>query len=62
MVIPMVGGAVAGIILDGLLGTTPLCVLSGLAIGTLTSAIGIALYIRAGVRRGMTDGTSEHGS
>jgi hypothetical protein len=62
MVIPMVGGAVAGIILDGMLGTTPLCVLSGLAVGTLISAIGIALYIRAGVRRGMTDGTSDHGS
>jgi hypothetical protein len=62
MVIPMVGGAVAGMILDGVLGTTPLCVLSGLAIGTLISAIGIALYIRAGVRRGMTDGTSDHGS
>ena len=62
MVIPMVGGAVAGMILDGVLGTTPLCVLSGLAIGTLISAVGIALYIRAGVRRGMTDGTSDHGS
>lgn len=62
MVIPMVGGAVAGIILDGMLGTTPLCVLSGLAVGTLISAIGIALYIRAGVRRGMTDGTADHGS
>ena len=62
MVIPMVGGAVAGIILDGVLGTTPLCVLSGLAIGTLISAIGVALYIRAGVRRGMTDGASDHGS
>jgi hypothetical protein len=62
MVIPMVGGAVTGIILDGMLGTTPLCVLSGLAVGTLISAIGIALYIRAGVRRGMTDGTSDRGS
>ena len=62
MVIPMVGGAVAGMILDGVLGTTPLCVLSGVAIGTLISAVGIALYIRAGVRRGMTDGTSDHGS
>ena len=62
MVIPMVGGAVAGMILDGVLGTTPLCVLSGLAIGTLISAAGSALYIRAGARRGMTDGTSDHGS
>ncbi|HET7685213.1 MAG TPA: hypothetical protein VFM19_02265 [Candidatus Limnocylindria bacterium] len=52
MVIPMVGGAVAGLLLDGALGTSPLCVLSGLAVGTLVSAIGVALYIRAGVRKG----------
>jgi hypothetical protein len=57
MVIPIVGGAVAGLVLDGMLGTTPLCVLSGLAVGTLVSAIGIAWYIRAGVRKGYTGGS-----
>ncbi|MGH2393278.1 MAG: AtpZ/AtpI family protein [Candidatus Limnocylindria bacterium] len=62
MVIPMVGGAVAGLVLDGLLGTSPLCVLLGLAVGTLVSAIGIWLLIRAGVRRGYTDGSHRHGS
>jgi hypothetical protein len=56
MVIPMVGGAVAGLILDGSLGTSPLYVLLGLGLGTLISAIGIWLLIRAGVRRGYTDG------
>jgi hypothetical protein len=58
MVIPMVGGAVAGLVIDGMLGTTPLYVLLGLAIGTLISAIGIWLLIRAGVRKGYTDGAS----
>jgi hypothetical protein len=36
-------------------GTTPLYVLIGLAVGTLISAIGIWLLIRAGVRKGYTD-------
>jgi hypothetical protein len=56
MVIPIVGGAVAGLILDRMLGTTPLLVLTGLAVGTLIAAIGIWLLIRAGVRRGYTAG------
>jgi hypothetical protein len=54
MVIPIVGGAVAGLILDGMLATLPLFVLIGLAAGTLIAAIGIWLLIRAGVRRGYT--------
>ena len=59
MVVPMVGGAVAGLILDGMLGTSPVFVLSGLAVGSLIAAIGIWLFIRAGVRRGYTQG--DHG-
>ena len=55
----MVGGAVAGLVLDELLGTSPLLVLSGLVVGTLIAAIGIWLLIRAGVRRGYTDGASQ---
>jgi F0F1-type ATP synthase assembly protein I len=51
----MVGGAVAGLVIDGMQGTTPLYVLIGLAVGTLISAIGIWLLIRAGVRKGYTD-------
>ena len=56
MVIPMVGGAVSGLVLDGLLGTSPLLVLIGVGVGTLIAAIGIWLLIRAGARRGYTDG------
>ena len=62
MVIPMVGGAVAGLVLDAMLETSPLCVLLGLAVGTLISAIGIWLLIRAGVRKGYTDGSRRRGS
>lgn len=60
MVIPMVGGAVAGLVIDGMLGTSPLLVLIGLAVGTLVSAIGIWLLIRAGARKGYTDGSAGH--
>jgi Putative F0F1-ATPase subunit Ca2+/Mg2+ transporter len=56
MVIPMVGGAVAGLVLDRMLGTTPLLVLTGLGVGTLIAAIGIWLLIRVGARRGYTAG------
>ena len=56
MVIPIVGGAVAGLVIDGVLGTSPLCVLTGLGVGTLISALGIWLLIRAGVRKGYTGG------
>jgi hypothetical protein len=56
MVVPMVGGAVAGLVLDRLLHTSPVLVLLGVAVGTLIAAIGIWLLIRTGVRRGYTDG------
>ena len=52
MVIPIVGGSVAGLILDGAFGTSPLLVLIGLAVGSLIAAIGIWFLIRAGTRRG----------
>ena len=56
MVVPMMGGAVSGLVMDGLLGTSPLFVLIGVVVGTLIAAIGIWLLIRTGVRRGFTDG------
>jgi F0F1-type ATP synthase assembly protein I len=61
MVIPIMGGAVAGLILDRNLDTSPLLVLSGLAAGTLIAAIGIWLLIRAGVRKGYTQGRQGDG-
>ena len=52
MALPIVGGSVAGLVLDGVLGTSPLLVLIGLTVGSLIAAIGIWLLIRAGARRG----------
>jgi hypothetical protein len=61
MVIPLVGGAVAGLVLDGMSGTSPLFVLIGLGLGTLISAIGIWLLIRAGTRRYTNVGSPDGG-
>jgi ABC-type nickel/cobalt efflux system permease component RcnA len=58
MVVPMVGGVVAGLVLAGTFGGAML----GLAIGTLISAIGIWLLIRSGVRKGYTDGSRRDGA
>lgn len=62
MVIPLVGGAVVGLVLDGMLATSPLFVLTGVAVGTLVAALGIWLLIRAGVRRGYTGGGPNDGA
>lgn len=56
MVIPIMGGAAAGLIVDRMLGTTPLLVLSGLVVGTLIAAVGIWLLIRSGARKGYIGG------
>ena len=62
MVIPIVGGSVAGLVLDRVFGTSPLLVLLGLAIGSLMAALGVWLLIRVGVRRGYTGGGPRHGA
>jgi hypothetical protein len=62
MVIPMIGGSVAGLVLDRIFGTSPLLVLIGLAVGSMIAASGIWLLIRAGARRGYTDGGSSNGA
>ena len=61
MVIPIVGSVVAGLILDGILATSPLLVLVGLVVGTVLAAVGIWLLIRSGVRNGYTGG-HDHGA
>ena len=49
MLVPMLGGVVFGLVLDAQAGTSPIFVLGGLVLGSLTSGIGIWLYVR--VRR-----------
>ena len=60
MVVPMVGGAVIGLVLDAMLKTSPLFVFIGLAVGTIVSAVGIWLLIRAGVRNGYVARSNGH--
>ncbi len=62
MVVPMVGGAIIGLIADGAFGTSPTMVLIGLGVGSLTAAIGIWLLLRAGMRRGYGDGGPDDGT
>jgi F0F1-type ATP synthase assembly protein I len=45
MVIPILGGAVTGIVVDRLLGTSPLWLLSGFIGGNLVAAAGTWIYI-----------------
>ena len=45
-------GTVAGIVIDGVLATSPLFVLIGLAVGTVIAAVGVWVYIRARLRAG----------
>lgn len=50
--IPMVGGAVLGLLLDRSQGTSPLFVFSGFAVGNVIAITGIWLYIRWHTSRG----------
>ena len=51
VVIPILGGAVTGIVLDRVLGTSPLLVLSGFVVGNLVAILGVWAYIRIQQRR-----------
>lgn len=43
--LPLLGGVVAGLVIDGISGTTPLFVLSGLAIGTIVTVLWLRAFI-----------------
>lgn len=49
--LPLVGGVIAGLVADGTMGTSPLFVLSGLAIGTLVTAVWLRWFITTNVSR-----------
>jgi len=51
MWVPMLGGGVAGMLLDGMLSTSPLFAGIGLLIGTLIAGAGIWAYVRARTSR-----------
>lgn len=51
VVLPLVGGVIAGLVTDGTLETSPLFALSGLVIGTLVTALWLRWFIRTNVTR-----------
>lgn len=57
--LPLVGGVVAGLVADGALGTSPLFVLSGLAIGTLVTALWLRWFITTNVTRLRGEGPAD---
>lgn len=57
--VPMVGGAVAGMLFDGMQGTSPLFVLSGFVVGNLVAIVGVWLYVRV-QRQKMTTRQGDH--
>jgi F0F1-type ATP synthase assembly protein I len=51
VVIPILGGAVTGILLDRIFGTSPLLVLGGFVLGNLVAILGVWVYVRMQLRR-----------
>lgn len=49
--LPLLGGVVAGLVVDGMSGTTPLFVLTGMAIGTLVTILWLRAFITSGAAR-----------
>jgi F0F1-type ATP synthase assembly protein I len=49
--LPLVGGVIAGLVADGMLETSPLFALSGLAIGTLVTVLWMRWYIMSNAAR-----------
>lgn len=49
--LPLLGGVVAGLVLDGMSGTTPLFVLTGMAIGTLVTIFWLRSFITSNAAR-----------
>jgi hypothetical protein len=49
--LPLLGGVVAGLVADGISGTSPLFVLSGMAIGTLVTILWLRAFITSNAAR-----------
>jgi len=49
--LPVLGGVVAGLVADAIAGTTPLFVLSGMAIGTLVTILWLRTFITTNAAR-----------
>ena len=51
VILPLLGGAIAGLVADRVGQTAPLFVLIGMAVGTIVSVLWLRAYIVSGVRR-----------
>lgn len=60
VMVPILGGAVTGIILDRVLGTSPLLVFGGFVAGNLVAILGVWAYIRTQQRRMSDDRADRH--
>lgn len=53
--LPLLGGVVAGLVLDGISGTAPLFVLTGMAIGTLVTVLWLRSFVTTNSARLRSD-------
>lgn len=53
--LPLLGGVVAGLVIDGISGTAPLFVLTGMAIGTLVAILWLRSFITTTAARLRTE-------
>ena len=63
--LPLLGGVVAGLVLDGISGTAPLFVLTGMAIGTLVTVLWLRSFVTtnsARLRSGSTGAGTDAGA
>ncbi|MEO7296075.1 MAG: hypothetical protein ABIZ57_08015 [Candidatus Limnocylindria bacterium] len=51
VIVPLLGGVIAGLVADGFGQTAPLFVLIGMAVGTIVSVLWLRAYIVSGARR-----------
>ncbi|MGI8829909.1 MAG: hypothetical protein ACR2I5_09105 [Candidatus Limnocylindria bacterium] len=51
VIVPLLGGVIAGLVADGIGQTAPLFVLIGMAVGTIVSVLWLRVYIVSGVQR-----------
>lgn len=49
--LPLLGGVIGGLVADGILGTSPIFVLSGLAIGTVVTVLWLRSFITTNATR-----------
>jgi len=60
--LPLLGGVVAGLVIDGITGTTPLFVVTGMAIGTLVTILWLRTFIATNAARLRSESSAAGGA